>query len=106
MALGIDPQVLAAMAPLLEALGETENPAIGDVESRRVNGHRMFDYVASTWEPVAGVQRDRHTLATADGATLDLEWYHTAGGQPGAAGARAAAHPRFALGGARRQASG
>ena len=31
MALGIDAQVLAAMAPLLEALGETEKPAIGDV---------------------------------------------------------------------------
>jgi acetyl esterase/lipase len=85
VALGIDAQVLAAMAPLLEALGEAEKPAIGDVESRRVNGHRMFDYVASTWEPIAGVQRDSHTLTTADGATLDLDWYHTPTGQPGAA---------------------
>jgi len=85
MALGIDAQVLAEMTPLLEALGATEPLAIGDVESRRVNGHRMFDYVASTWEPAAGVQVDRHTLTTADGATLDLDWYHTPAGQPGSA---------------------
>jgi acetyl esterase/lipase len=77
MALGIDAQVLSELGPLLEAIGETESPAIGDVESRRVNGHRMFDYVASTWEPVAGVRLDRHTLTTADGATLDLDWYHS-----------------------------
>ena len=85
MALGIDAQVLAGLAPLLEALGEAEQPAIGDVENRRVNGHRMFDYVASTWEPVAGVQVGKHTLTTADGATLDLDWYHTPAGQPGSA---------------------
>jgi acetyl esterase/lipase len=85
MALAIDAQVLAELAPLLEAIGEAEQPAIGDVESRRVNGHRMFDYVASTWEPVAGVHVDRHTLTTAEGATLDLDWYHTSTEQPGSA---------------------
>src|ERR1700755_110889 len=85
MALRIDAQLWAGLTPLLEALGETEPLAIGDVESRRVNGHRMFDYVASTWEPVGGVQVDKHTLTTADGATLDLDWYHTPAEQPGSA---------------------
>jgi hypothetical protein len=85
MPLGIDAQVLAELGPLLEAVGEAEAPPIGDVETRRVNGHRMFDYVATTWQPVAGVEVDRHTLTTADGATLDLAWYHTSGGQPGSA---------------------
>ena len=85
MALGIDAQVLAELAPLLEAVGETEGPPIGDVETRRVRGHRMFDYVASTWAPVAGVEVDRHTLMTADGATLDLDWYQRPDGQPGSA---------------------
>jgi acetyl esterase/lipase len=85
MALRIDAQVLSELSPLLQAIGETESPAIGDVENRRINGHRMFDYVASTWEPVAGVQLDRHTLTTADGAMLDLAWYHTPAGQPGSA---------------------
>ncbi len=85
MALGIDAQVLAELGPLLEAIGQADPPPIGDVETRRVNGHRMFDYVATTWEPVPGVEVDRHTLTTADGATLDLDWYHTPAGQPGSA---------------------
>jgi acetyl esterase/lipase len=84
MALGIDAQVLAELGPLMETVGDTPSPAVGDVETRRIDGHRMFDYVASTWEPVAGVELDRHTLTTADGATLDLGWYHTPG-QPGSA---------------------
>jgi acetyl esterase/lipase len=81
MALGIDAQVLQALGPLLEGVAETDSPPIGDVETRRAKGHRMFDYIASTWEPVAGVQLDRHTLTTADGATLDLNWYHTPAAQ-------------------------
>src|SRR5258705_3480028 len=85
MALGIDAQVLQALGPLLEAVGETDSPPIGDVETRRANGHRMFDYIASTCEPVAGVQLDRHTLTPADGATLDLNWYHTPAAQAGSA---------------------
>jgi len=85
MPLGIDAQVLAELGPLLEAIGQTEPPPIGDVETRRVNGHRMFDYVATTWEPVPGVEVDKHTLTTADGAKLHLDWYHTPAGQPGSA---------------------
>ncbi len=84
MALGIDAQVLAELGPLVEAVGEAPAPAIGDVETRRINGHRMFDYVASTWEPVAGVELERHTLTTGDGATLNLSWYHGTGA-PGSA---------------------
>jgi acetyl esterase/lipase len=85
MALGIDAQVLAELDALLEAIGATEPLPIGDVEGRRVSGHRMFDYVASTWAPVPGVEVDRHTLTTADGATVNLGWYHTPAGQPGSA---------------------
>jgi acetyl esterase/lipase len=85
MALGIDAQVLGQLGPLLEAIGQTEPPPIGDVETRRVNGHRMFDYIATTWAPVPGVEVDRHTLTTADGATLDLDWYHTPASHPGSA---------------------
>jgi acetyl esterase/lipase len=79
MALGIDEQVLAEMAPLLAAVGETEPPPIGDVDARRVNGHRMFDHVASSREPVSGVDTQRHTATAEDGATLELRWYQPAG---------------------------
>ena len=61
MALGIDEQVLAEMAPLLAALGEVEPPPVGDVESRRVNGHRMFDLVAAKRSPAAACE-PRNTL--------------------------------------------
>jgi acetyl esterase/lipase len=83
MALGIDAQVLAELAGLLEAVGASEPLPIGDVGGRRVGGHRMFDYVASTWEPIIGVEVDKHTLATADGAALDLTWYCASAGNPG-----------------------
>jgi len=85
MALGIDAQVLAELGPLLEAVGETEPPPVGDVETRRANGHRMFDDVVSTWKPIPAVDVDRHALTTADGATLPLGWYRTPSAQPGSA---------------------
>lgn len=85
MALGIDAQVAAELGPLSEAVGEVEPAPIGDIASRRVNGHRMFDYVATTWTPVTGVEVDRHTLTTADGAAVDLAWYHLPAGGPGSA---------------------
>jgi acetyl esterase/lipase len=86
MTLGIDEQVLAQMAPLLAALGEVDPPAVGDVEARRLNGHRMFDIVAATRAPTAGVDTTRYSLTVADGAALDLTWYYLPGtGGPGSA---------------------
>jgi acetyl esterase/lipase len=85
VALGIDPQVLAELAPLLEALGAAEQVPIGDVEARRLNGHRMFDYVATQWPAAPGVESDRHTLTAADGAELEGRWYRTDAAQPGSA---------------------
>ena len=43
---------------------------VGDVETRRANGHRMFDYVGATWKPIPGVDTDRFALRPRDGATL------------------------------------
>jgi acetyl esterase/lipase len=76
MALGIDAQVLEEMAPLLASLGEIAPAPVGDVESRRINGHRMFDAVAAARTPAAGVEVTHYPLTAADGATLDLAWYH------------------------------
>lgn len=85
MALGIDAQVAAELGLLQSAVGETDPPRIGDVKTRRADGLRMFDYVATTWQPVTGVDVDKHTLVTADGATVDLAWYRHTGEQPGSA---------------------
>jgi acetyl esterase/lipase len=86
MALAIDPQVFAELAPLLAALGEMEASPIGDVETRQVNGHRLFDSVADSWDPPSGVAVQEHALTAPDGATLGLRWYHLPGlHQPGSA---------------------
>jgi acetyl esterase/lipase len=86
MTLGIDEQILTEMAPLFAALGDVEQPPVGDVAARRANGHRMFDLVAAKRVPIAGVDTQRHALTTADGATLELTWYHRSGGtSPGSA---------------------
>ena len=84
MALALDPQVLAELAPLLAAIGDIEPPPIGDVEARRVNGHRMFDYVAAQRMPATGVEVERHTVPTGDGTLLAAGWYHGPE-QPGSA---------------------
>jgi len=86
MTLGIDEQILAEMAPLLAELGESAPAAVGDVDARRISGHRMFDLVGSRRAPTAGVEPEHHTMTAADGASLDLTWYHPSGGDgPGSA---------------------
>jgi acetyl esterase/lipase len=79
MTLGIDQQVLAEMAPLFAAVGESEPAPVGDVEARRVSGHRMFDLVASRRAPTAGVDTAQHSMTASDGAALDLTWYQPSG---------------------------
>ena len=85
MALGIDEQVLAEMAPLFASLGDVEPAAVGDVEARRANGHRMFDVVSASRAPITGVDTQRHTLTAADGASVDLTWYQPSRPGPGSA---------------------
>nr|WP_090277214.1 alpha/beta hydrolase [Mycolicibacterium komanii]CRL71341.1 lipase [Mycolicibacterium komanii] len=85
MTLGIDAQILEEMAPLLAAVGDVDPAPVGDVETRRVNGHRMFDTVAGQRAPAAGVEVSQHSLTTDDGATLALGWYQRSGDQPGSA---------------------
>jgi acetyl esterase/lipase len=86
MALGIDEQILAEMAPLLAELGESTPAAVGDVHARRISGHRMFDLVGSRRAPTAGVDIEQHTVTAADGATVALTWYHASGAEsPGSA---------------------
>jgi acetyl esterase/lipase len=86
MTLGIDQQVLAEMAPLFAAVGESEPAAVGDVEARRVSGHRMFDLVASRRAPTAGVDTAAHSMTALDGTVLDLTWYRPSGADgPGSA---------------------
>nr|WP_090342033.1 alpha/beta hydrolase [Mycolicibacterium malmesburyense]CRL72285.1 lipase [Mycolicibacterium malmesburyense] len=85
MTLGIDAQVLDEMAPLLAAVGDIDLAPVGDVDSRRVNGHRMFDTVAAQRAPATGVEVTQYALTTEDGTSLALGWYQRAGERPGSA---------------------
>jgi acetyl esterase/lipase len=85
MALDLDAQVSAELGPLLAAIGQMEAAPVGDVESRRINGHRMFDHVAKTRALATGVQSAKHTVTAGDGVTLDATWYHSSAAQPGSA---------------------
>jgi acetyl esterase/lipase len=86
MAHRLDPQVRAALASMVEALGESEAPAVGDVTTRRSKGHRMMDYVAATTSPAEGVDTEHFSIPAFDGATLEATWYRrSTGEQPGSA---------------------
>ncbi len=74
------------LAALLDALGETETSAVGDVDARRRGGHRMMDLVAANTTPAEGVETQRFALTAGDGATLDAIWYrHSAETEAGGA---------------------
>lgn len=54
-------------------------PPPGDVATRRTNAKAMFDAIAAGRPATAGVEVDRFSLATADGADLPLWWYRPTG---------------------------
>ncbi len=86
MALKLDPQVNAEITSMVEALGNTEPPVVGDVEARRRNGHRMMDYAAATTAPAGGVDTEQFSLSAGDGAPINATWYRrSTGDQPGSA---------------------
>jgi acetyl esterase/lipase len=86
MPLRIDPQVDTKLKSLTDALGETEQAAVGDVEARRRSGHQMMDYIADTAEPVEGVETESFSIPTGDGTALDATWYRrSTQEQPGSA---------------------
>ena len=82
MALRLDPQVYTELAALVEALGETTESPVGDVEARRRGGHRMMDYVAANTTPADGVDTENVGLTAGDGTTLAATWYRRSTGEP------------------------
>lgn len=75
MALEFDPDVLAALAPMLAARPTVDPPAIGDVTSRRATSQALFAQLAATRTPVVGVDAVPLALARDDGATVPMTWY-------------------------------
>ena len=55
---------------------------VGDVETRRINGHRMFDFIGATSAPIHGVDTDKFTVTAGDGTALSATWYRSSTGEP------------------------
>jgi acetyl esterase/lipase len=70
------------MARLTDALGQLDEAPVGDVESRRVSGHRMFDYVGATSAHAEGVETEKFSVPAKDGTTLNATWYRRSTGLP------------------------
>ncbi|MEV0945773.1 alpha/beta hydrolase [Rhodococcus sp. NPDC049939] len=83
MSLQFDPQVLQELAPQLAATADLEPPAVGDVATRRLDTRRVLDQLlalrGSSVEYDDGIDIERYSLTTDDGAELGLSWYHRVG---------------------------
>jgi acetyl esterase/lipase len=82
----MDPQIGAALARMVAALGEVKpRPAVGDWRTRRENGNAMFGVWAALQPfPTDVVTRD-FSLRAHDGADILLRWFHKSGSRPGSA---------------------
>jgi acetyl esterase/lipase len=71
-----DPEVLAAMAPLLQARAQRGLPAVGDVATRRDNSRLLFEVVSQrAGIPVQPVTVTEHVAPAEDGHQIPLRLY-------------------------------
>ncbi len=85
MSLDLDPQIAAALAPLLEHAGDTSPAPAGDVTARRATLNPMLAAINDLEPAPDDVTSTDHHLTTDDGAELLLRWYTKVGEQPGSA---------------------
>jgi acetyl esterase/lipase len=85
MTLQLDPQIAAALAPILEHAGDIIPPPAGEVDARRVAVNGMLATINNLEAAPADVTTTDYHLTTADGADLLLRWYTKNGTQPGSA---------------------
>jgi len=82
MALRLDPEVKEKMTALSDTLGPSEEAPVGDVEARRLSGHRMMDHIAATTPPIDGVDVKPLTVPGSGGAALEANWYRSSTAEP------------------------
>jgi hypothetical protein len=88
MALRLDPEIEAAMAPMMAAMASMPKPAVGDVEVRRQMFAGFLEAMFGRLPvPTDVTSKDYHTT-TADGHSLLLRWItKTSSSSGGGAGA-------------------
>ncbi|MEU4519125.1 alpha/beta hydrolase [Amycolatopsis sp. NPDC024027] len=81
MALSLDPEIAAALAPMAGATP----PAVGDIAARRAMWEPIIG-AASTAQPIpADVETSEHHTTAGDGARIAMRWYTKKGATPGPA---------------------
>jgi acetyl esterase/lipase len=74
MALQLDPEVQAALAPLMGAMASMPKPVAGDIEGRRTSFTGMLEAMFGALPiPTDVTTKDYHTTTT-DGHSLLLRW--------------------------------
>ncbi|VVJ21931.1 Lipase [Amycolatopsis camponoti] len=85
MALSLDPEIAAALAPMAGAMADLTPPAVGDVAAQRARWEPIIG-AASTAQPIpVDVKTTDHFATTGDGAQIALRWYVKEGAAPGPA---------------------
>jgi hypothetical protein len=73
MTYALDPQLAAAMAPVLAALAEAPAPAAGDWQTRRAGVEELMRGLAATRQR-PDVPVTRHSARASDGPEIGLSW--------------------------------
>lgn len=85
MAFALDPQVAAAIEPLLAAGRQQIPPAAGDWKTRRATVDGLLGLLADLQPRPTDVVTTDYSVRTEDGATIGLRWYTKVGSAPGSA---------------------
>ena len=74
MALQLDPEIQAGLAPMMAAMASMPKLAAGDVEGRRTASSGMLEVVFGTLPVSTDVTTKDYYTTTADGHSLLLRW--------------------------------
>lgn len=85
MTFTMDPQVAAALAPLVAATEGLEPPAVGDVAARRERSADLFAYVSSILPANEQVTRTAHSVTSETGTDIAMTWFAPPGDTSGSA---------------------
>ncbi|MFI6023675.1 alpha/beta hydrolase [Streptomyces sp. NPDC051287] len=85
MALGLDPEIAQALAPMAGAMADATPPAVGDIAARRAMWEPAIG-AAGTAQPIPDdVKTSEHHTTAGDGARITMRWYTKDGPAPGPA---------------------
>lgn len=83
MAFEVDPEVAAAIAPIVEAMAAKAPPPAGDWQTRRKAIEKLFSGVTGSWPSPPDVEVTQLAATAGDGSTIPMRLYRKSGSSPG-----------------------